>query len=76
MSIIQDFDLGSLDTLLRSFTERPQALHLDTRLPPILHSLRQDHLDLLPLKASSLHGYLYIFEGLSGDRIKAARCLS
>ncbi|MDU9394087.1 acyl-CoA dehydrogenase [Pseudomonas sp. zfem002] len=49
MSIIQDFDLGSLDTLLRSFTERPQALHLDTRLPPILHSLRQDHLDLLPL---------------------------
>ncbi|HCN45138.1 MAG TPA: acyl-CoA dehydrogenase, partial [Pseudomonas sp.] len=49
MSIIQDFDLGSLDTLLRSFTQRPQALHLDTQLPPILQSLQQDHLDLLPL---------------------------
>lgn len=49
MSIIQDFDLGSLDTLLRSFTERPQALHLDTSLPVLMQSLQQDHLDLLPL---------------------------
>ncbi|WP_425928413.1 acyl-CoA dehydrogenase [Pseudomonas sp. NyZ201] len=49
MSIIQDFDLGSLDTLLRSFTQRPQALHLDTQLPLVMQSLQQDHLDLLPL---------------------------
>lgn len=49
MSIIQDFDLGSLDTLLRSFTERPQALHLDTRLPPLLQALQRDRLDRLPL---------------------------
>ncbi|MCU1720311.1 acyl-CoA dehydrogenase, partial [Pseudomonas sp. 5P_5.1_Bac1] len=49
MSIIQDFDLGSLDTLLRSFTERPQALHLDTQLPLVMQSLQRDHLDLLPL---------------------------
>lgn len=33
MSIIQDFDLNTLDSLLRTFSERPQALNLDTSWP-------------------------------------------
>ncbi|MDF0732151.1 acyl-CoA dehydrogenase [Pseudomonas entomophila] len=49
MSIIQDFDLTTLDRLLRSFTERPQALNLDTQLPLLMQALQADHLDLLPL---------------------------
>ncbi|MNJ43515.1 hypothetical protein D3C77_385220 [compost metagenome] len=49
MSIIQDSNLGSLDRLLRSFTERPQALNLDTQLPALMQALQADHLDLLPL---------------------------
>lgn len=54
MSIIQDFDLGNFDRLLRSFTERPQALNLDTQLPLILQALQEDHLDRLPLPG---HGH-------------------
>lgn len=49
MSIIQDFDLTNLDRLLRAFTERPQALNLDTQLPLLMRALQADHLDLLPL---------------------------
>jgi len=49
MSIIQDFDLNNLDRLLRAFTERPQALNLDTQLPALIQALQADHLDLLPL---------------------------
>ena len=49
MSIIQAFDLNTLDRLLRAFTERPQALNLDTQLPQVMQALQADHLDLLPL---------------------------
>ncbi|WP_445673183.1 acyl-CoA dehydrogenase [Pseudomonas ceruminis] len=49
MSIIQDFDLTNLDRLLRTFSERPQPLNLDTQLPQLLQALQADHLDLLPL---------------------------
>ncbi|MGE7989510.1 acyl-CoA dehydrogenase [Pseudomonas sp. NPDC089554] len=49
MSIIQDFDLTTLDRLLRGFTLRPQALNLDTQLPVLMQALQADHLDLLPL---------------------------
>ena len=49
MSIVQDFDLTNLDRLLRTFTERPQALNLDTQLPVLMQALQADHLDLLPL---------------------------
>ena len=38
MSIIQDFDLTHLDRLLRTFTERPQALNLDTQLPELMQA--------------------------------------
>ena len=44
-----DFDLTNLDRLLRTFTERPQALNLDTQLPVLMQALQADHLDLLPL---------------------------
>ncbi|WP_449433027.1 acyl-CoA dehydrogenase [Pseudomonas putida] len=49
MSIIQDFNLTTLDSLLRTFTERPQALSLDTQLAQLMQALLADHLDLLPL---------------------------
>src|SRR5690606_22039233 len=49
MSIVQDFDLTHLDRLLRTFTERPQALNLDTQLLALMQALQADHLDLLPL---------------------------
>lgn len=49
MSIIQDFDLSNLDRLLRTFTERPQALNLDSQLAQIMRALQADHLDVLPL---------------------------
>jgi len=49
MSIIQDFDLNTLDSLLRTFSERPQALNLDTKLAELMQALLADHLDLLPL---------------------------
>jgi len=49
MSIIQDFNLSNLDSLLRTFSERPQALNLDTKLAQLMQALLADHLDLLPL---------------------------
>lgn len=49
MSIVQDFNLTTLDRLLRSFGERQQPLNLDTQLPQLIQALRADHLDLLPL---------------------------
>ncbi|MBF8778252.1 acyl-CoA dehydrogenase family protein [Pseudomonas fulva] len=49
MSIIQDFELDSLDCLLRDFGERAQPLNLDTQLPSLLAALRQAALDRLPL---------------------------
>lgn len=49
MSIVQDFDLTTLDCLLRRFSSRPQALALDTRLPELLQAMQAEHLDLLPL---------------------------
>ncbi|AXM94804.1 acyl-CoA dehydrogenase [Pseudomonas plecoglossicida] len=49
MSIIQDFDLNTLDSLLRTFSERPQALNLDTKLAELMQALLAEHLDLLPL---------------------------
>ena len=49
MSIIQDFNLDTLDSLLRTFSERPQALNLDAQLAQLMQALRAGHLDLLPL---------------------------
>ncbi|GLH34068.1 acyl-CoA dehydrogenase [Pseudomonas sp. BR1R-5] len=49
MSIIQDFDLNTLDSLLRTFSERAQPLSLDTKLSQLMQALLADHLDLLPL---------------------------
>lgn len=49
MSRPEDFDPAPLGRLLRSFSERPQALNLDTRLAQILRALHADHLDVLPL---------------------------
>ena len=49
MSIVQDFNLTTLDRLLRTFGERQQPLNLDTQLPQLLQALQADHLDLLPL---------------------------
>lgn len=42
-------DLSHLDQLLSTFTESPQTLHLDPRLPQIMQALQADHLDVLPL---------------------------
>lgn len=49
MSIFQDFDLGSLDRLLRSYSDRPQPLSFDTELPVLMKALQAEELDLLPL---------------------------
>ncbi len=49
MSIVQDFNLTTLDRLLRTFGERQQPLNLDTQLPQLIQALQADHLDLLPL---------------------------
>ncbi|POF96619.1 acyl-CoA dehydrogenase family protein [Pseudomonas putida] len=49
MSIVQDFNLTTLDRLLRTFGERQLPLNLDTQLPQLIQALQADHLDLLPL---------------------------
>lgn len=49
MSIVQTFDLGRLDTLLRQFAERPQPLNLDSQLLELMQALQAAGLERLPL---------------------------